>query len=139
MKCLSMDYASICDKKIDPNVQDAYGLTLLMNAVQKGYIRIMEKLFEIYKDIDTNVTGYQRGLPAFMIACMKGNVDVVRIFLRNCKYIKQPLEANKQEQFLGKTALMLAVEKGHYEIVKLLLTSSRETKKKERKNREGTA
>ena len=60
------------------------------------------------------------GLTAFMLACKKGNTDIVKLLLDRSD---RNIELNTRDRF-GSTAFMRACKKGNTDIVKLLLDHS---------------
>ncbi len=98
----------------DPDVQDIYNNTpLMIAAVTCSKKIIIQKLLEKTKNI--NIQNGQQDT-ALMLAAMKGNADIVKLFIEHGSNID--LQNNR-----GVTALMLACEFGCIETVQLLIKS----------------
>ena len=96
----------------DPNARDAYGMTVLMRAVDVPSPAAVEKLIAAGAKVNAR-GGYPLiGRTALMIACQKGDVNMVR------RLIEAGANLNMRDSN-GETALMRGVE--HPRVLKTLL------------------
>ena len=131
-----------------PELQDEYGITALMIAVEKENIEIVKLLLESGESHPEfqNVDGYT----ALMIAIRNDNIEIVKLLLEsgeshpelqnkrgttalmitsNIEIVKLLLETGESHPELqdknGFTALIIAISKGLTDIVELLLESGK--------------
>ena len=75
------------------------------------------------KNIDVNAR-HKYGKTAFMLACYKGQIDVVKLLLDHSE--DKNIDLNATTYSLGRTAFMIACGEGHKAVVKLLLDYSKD-------------
>ena len=95
----------------NPNIQNEYQLTPLIDASEKGHLEIVRLLLE--NGADPNRRLHNEDTP-LIIASRIGHLEIVRLLL---EYGANPNLKNKY----GNTPLMLASQKGLLEMVRLLL------------------
>uniref|UniRef100_A0A2C9M0Z7 Chromo domain-containing protein n=1 Tax=Biomphalaria glabrata TaxID=6526 RepID=A0A2C9M0Z7_BIOGL len=106
--------SSMSEKKLDFEQPDNTGLTLLMRAVQKGSLAIVEMLLEHGVDVNAQQTN---GNSALMLAAEQNGVCLVALLL---KYgANSSLYTVHSDQ--AETALMKAIKRQHREVVNLML------------------
>ncbi len=96
------------------------GYTPLLLASEKGYLGLVEKLFEKEgsdEAVIVRATRTSDGANSLMLACQNGHLEVARLLLAN------HAPHFSQLPFCGCTALMLACWKGHTDVVRLLCSS----------------
>nr|WP_255581766.1 ankyrin repeat domain-containing protein [Cupriavidus sp. AU9028] len=100
-------------KGADPNATDRHGSPLLVAALREGSLKAARALVTA-PNIDFDKQN-AAGETALMLACLQGQMDLVRIMVEQRK-----VEVNKT----GWTPLHYAATNGHTEIVRLLLDHS---------------
>ena len=101
------------------NLQDEYGFTGLMYAVQSGYTQLSRRLISAKPEIDLP---NKKGATALMIACDARQKELAELL------IKQGADLDAQT-LNGVTALMIATLAGYDEIIDLLLAEKPTLKK----------
>ena len=95
------------------DIQDEYGLTVLMRAAFEGEKDIVKTLIKNKANLDLqNKSGYT----ALMLATIEGKKDIVEILIKN----KANLDLQNKS---GETALILATIEGEKDIVEILIKS----------------
>ena len=92
---------------------------LLYQAAKAGDI---PKVKEIITNRGVNVRNDGNGLAAIQIAAKNGDLDVVKLLLREGADVR----LHSKNQFKKDTALYIAAEEGHWEIVQFLLDQTNE-------------
>ena len=109
----------LSNEKIDINLQDTFGETPLIIAVEDGNENIIKLLLEHGADIHQTNQNHETAL---MTALSIDNINIIKLFFDHGKSIN--LEHGKSinlENTYGYTPLMLAVSNGNEEAIKLLL------------------
>jgi len=109
--------AKLLASKVDINIQDKFGQTLLMNAAQVGNVILLQEL--LVSGANPTLRN-KAGETALMLAAEAGHSDVVMKLLEypTLELLKDQLRATNKD---NKNALMLATEAGHNEIAFKLL------------------
>ena len=129
---------------LDPNVNDADGMTPIVRAAANGRVPVARLLLEAGADTDL---ACEEGVTPLLMASVGGHVEAVRLLLEagtdtdfsdnngitalmgasaqgHVEAVRLLLEAGTQKDMAsinGRTALMWASERGHADIVRLLL------------------
>ncbi|KAG7328171.1 hypothetical protein KOW79_008115 [Hemibagrus wyckioides] len=97
--------------RVNVNVCDKLGLTPLMVAAQKGFIRMVQKLVEYGADVHMKNSS---GKDSLMLACFSGHLDIV-MHLRKFGATWQSRDVS------GCTPLHLAVVGGHLPVIAYMI------------------
>jgi ankyrin repeat protein len=117
----------LLEQRADVNSVDYDGMTVLMWAAERGFIKIAEFLVENGAKLDIkksggddiknsggdDIMGY-KGNTALMIAIINGNIEIVKLL------VKKGSDLNLADKF-GMTAFMIATWYGHIEIIQFIL------------------
>ncbi|KAH9525081.1 hypothetical protein Btru_000283 [Bulinus truncatus] len=106
--------SSMTERKLDFEQPDSTGLTLLMRAVQKGTLAIVEMLLEHGVNVNAQQTN---GCTALMLAAEQNGVCLVALLLKFGA--NSSLYTVHSEH--AETALMKAIKRQHREVVNLML------------------
>ncbi|CAL1546913.1 unnamed protein product, partial [Lymnaea stagnalis] len=102
------------DRRLDFEQPDNTGLTLLMRAVQKGTVAIVEMLLEYGVNVNAQQTN---GTTALMMAAEQNGVCLLALLLKHGA--NSSLFTVHSDQ--AETALMKAIKRQHREVVNLML------------------
>jgi len=108
---------------VDVDVQDQWGSTALMHAVNKRHTSLVLMLLSKGANIDKQD---YRGITCLMEASWNRHIDMVKLLLKNGANINLTDERDY-------TALMQAAEEGHHQVVQLLIEAGADLNKQEKK------
>ena len=115
--------AAIASGLVEVDVQDKWGSTALMHAVNKKHTPLVHYLLS--KGADINKQDY-RGITCLMEASWNRHLDMVRLLLKAGANINLTDERDY-------TALMQAAEEGHHTIVQVLIEAGVDLNRQEKK------
>lgn len=95
----------------DPNARDNFGLAPLHCAAERGLLKLVSELINVYK-VDVNAVDIN-GISALHRASRNGHVEIIRILVNS----KAAIDAQTKH---GWTSLHIAAFNGEVDIVKLL-------------------
>lgn len=105
---------------IDPNIQDEYGYTPLMWAVERGQLDVVKELLA-HKSISPNIRS-KNGLSALALAFMFEELGVVEVFIKDKNFDPANTDTTAYKKAKSSITIDIAKQKRQLDIIKALIT-----------------